>query len=306
MDGAALDEAYNAVKTADTATMANDFSKAAAAHEEAAKYFGQAAEESPSNPARRVLVAMAEQQRNRAKYLASGRAREDAKKAAAAVVAVAPGQSQIASTITSQLAAARTPQIAQPAGPLTTTQLSMPGGLPSASPSSNTPMAFSSVSSLPGSVEGAFSALQAHAREIYARTYDQALPAARGTDPSESFYLVDTQATPKADFDARNVDLGAKVHALEAAYREQQLVLKVGLQQLQRRLAQREQEMLDAYTQENDRLRAANDRLNSQADKQEIERLRAENERLNSQVNKLKSRWDELKESAKKRSSAKS
>lgn len=277
MEGAALDKAYHAMKSADTATMSGDYIKAAGLHEEAAKFFDSAAEESPSNPATRVLVDMAEQQRRRAKYLASGKAKQDAKKVAAAVAAIVPSQSQISSQISSQLAAARAPAA----------QLSMPGGLPSVSstPSSQT-TAFSSVASLLPSVEDAFSDLQSKAAAAYSRAFDQALLAARGTDPSESFYLVGTQTGRPTDHDIRSIDLGARVHALEAANRAQQQAFKSGIQRLQRELALREQRLIDEHTEETDR-------------------LRAENDRLNVQITKLKSRWDDLKESAKKRSSAK-
>ena len=274
MDGTALDQAYTAAKAADSATIAVDYSKAASLHTEASTLFSQAAQESPSNPANRILFALADQHKSRAKYLASGKAKQDVKK-----MAVANTHSQLAS----QLSSARNPAALSP-------QLNMPGGLPSMisgstsgqTTTSTTPAAIAASSILLGSTEDKMGNVLSTTNQAFSRAYDQALLAARGTDPSESFYLVGA-AHHASDQDATNADLGVRLHALETANRAQKQALKKALQALQQQISAQERKLVDEHT-------------------EEVDRLRAENDRLRIQVSKLKSRWDDLKESAKKRS----
>lgn len=71
MNRGPLDAAFTAAKSADAATMAAEYEKAATLHREAADYFAAAARLAPKNPALHVLEGLAKQHKNRAVFLES-------------------------------------------------------------------------------------------------------------------------------------------------------------------------------------------------------------------------------------------
>lgn len=251
-DSPPLNHAYTAAKNADTAAMAGNYVKAASLFDEAARKFDEVIATSPQTPARTVLAALASQQRSRAEYFRSDKAKQDVRR----------NLSQ-----QSQLAAARSSsQGQQPTPSVTSATIASPQV---SQYMVNTPSG------------DALNALVGKAAAAFTRSLEQAILVGR-SDPSESFYLVsqgkNTASTPPQG----PGDTVERAQAYESAMKAQRLVLEQGLAHLRQEVAQREQRIHDEHT-------------------QEVDRLRAENDQLKIQVSKLKSRWDELKESARKR-----
>lgn len=250
-DSPPLNHAYTATKNADAASMAGNYVKAALLFDEAAEKFDEVIETSPQTPARAVLAALASQQRSRAEYFRSDKAKQDVRR----------NLSQ-----QSHLAAARTSSQGQQ------TPVAAPSTIASPQVSQymiNTPSG-DALNSLVGRASAAFT-----------RSLEQAILVGR-SDPSESFYLVSHGKHTVSSPSQGPTDTAERAQAYESAMKAQRVVLEHGLSQLRQELAQREQRINDEHT-------------------QEVDRLRAENDQLRIQVSKLKSRWDELKESARKR-----
>jgi len=323
MDGTPLDRAYTFAKAADAAVLAGDFAKAAEQFMAATEQFEQVSRDNPDTPSARTLQALAEQHRGLAEYFGSGRAAEDVKKHA---------NSPVASTYNS---------ISSDSGPPTPSSSRTPpiyhaSKIGPTKPTSKVPSA-----SLPPATEfdEAVTALATRSAAVFARQFDQVVaerlgvapaptPAAPvppspldlNSGPSESFYLVKPKA-PKPSFakqslaalaQARNPEIKAgspsagrkpsssgsgsssggsssgglcntdRAEAIERASNAQREVLKAGLQQLVGLVTQKEERLRDVQL-------------------GDVDQLRAENDRLKIQVSKLKSRWEDLKESARKR-----
>lgn len=303
MDGAPLDSAYTAAKNGDAAVLSADFARAASYFREAASYFENVRDKTPDNPSSRTLQALAGQYRDRAEYFSSGKASIDTKK-----YQVSPSSSTSAYSKLTSADTGNNPRI--PArSPWNEISKGNRSNFAAASiHGGNSVSTDPSKPSQPGVVaplSEALTSIVLRSQTVFLRNLEHCLNEkgvhsgtcidSVGNSPSESFYLVKPKpskgspasvpavTSPKSKIGGQ-VTLSSvdRSHAIEKASQAQISALKTGLKQVLRDLALQEQRVFDEHT-------------------EEMDRLRAENDRLKIQVSKLKTRWDDLKESARKR-----
>lgn len=306
MDSTPLDSAYTAAKNGDAAVLSADFSRAASYFREAASHFESVLVKAPDNPSSRTLRALAGQYNDRAEYFSSGKAAIDTKKyqispASSASGTYSPNKVSSTDPGTNPRLPARSPWNEHFTGNRSTFAGASQIGGKSVIADPGNP-------SQPGVVaplSEALTSIVLRSQAVFLKSFEHSLNEKSvssgvrldsiGNAPSESFYLVKPKsskggpgtsvpAVPSSDQLNSQVTLTSldRSQAVEKASQAQNSALKTGLHQVLRDLALQEQRIVDDHT-------------------EEIDRLRAENDRLKIQVSKLKTRWEDLKESARKR-----
>lgn len=312
MDGSPLDAAFNLVKKADAAGLRGDFESSAKLHREASEKFSQAEKLTDNEEAQRTLRTLGRRHAERATLLnelkdksALTGAKNYKTTGAGAVGVTATGVNPVQyDDLTSSLASAR----GISGGPTGGTNVPTAGAM--SSPLGAKMKDDDPLNRLYNSFNASFVKMLGVERRERETGSASSIPSSillhngatvpggtHGKD--ESFYLVPNQAAYSASSNTKNMTSSqlanenaslrqllaksnAQVQAYETAIRKQKDVLKSSVAQARLELN-------------------ARDTLRNRQYEVEIDRLKTDNDKLKIQISRLKSRWDGLKESARKR-----
>lgn len=282
MDGSPIEAAYTFAKRADRATLTKDYAKAVSLHVEASKKFAEAAELTQSREAAQTLNVISRQHLARSRFLADLR-NEPSIPSQVSPPSTSPGSSitekgtmnHIRDDLGTSLAAARTPS----------------DRLPGSSRPDEDPFHkfYAAVNSTFAKSFQVAAAKEAQKKDLVTRSPSGSGGAGLPAVGNESFYVVpNSTSLTTEELIAENASLrqminrsSVQLHAYETALRKQKDAIKNSLAQLRRELAARES-------------------ARAREQEAELETLRVENDKLKIQIGRLKSRWDELKESARR------
>lgn len=294
MEGSALDRAYTAALEADTYTKNGDFVNAEKYFMEAATAFEEVLESAPNNPAARTLQSLTKHHRSRAEYFRSDAAQQDKSQQQAVRPSPPPSVPPIPMRIgeEGEVDAETKNSLPKAATPSSETPVTMVATQPSVSDNETD-------NSIAAFVGKSLGTLFQYSTAAFVRAFEQSLTPA---EPSDSFYVAappeprnsnqtgqggtasgrrGTAAVPGTPTSLTSFD---RAQALENAIEAQKIVLEQGVQDIVKEISLREQRIYDGHT-------------------AVVDRMRAENDQLNIQVTRLKERWQNLKESARKRQS---
>lgn len=316
MEGTALNRAYTASMEADTCTQNGDYHNARKYLIEAAEAFEEVINKAPETPSARTLQSLSKQHRDRAKYLQSESIQNSRRapstpalsditersprlpprhKSVPPLPSVTPRVPTDKSLATPQRDSARgsNDEIGRvpEEGPRGNNQSD--NGI-SSLPSVHTPPPDSENEDIASFANTSLQSLFHQSTAAFVRAFEHSLTP---TAPTDSFYLAAPSANPSGVAPGATTTVSTnpmmghqissmntfdRVEALEQAVKAMQGVLDRGLSDIVGEISAKEQLIYESHT-------------------ATVDRIRAENDQLHIQVKKMRERWDNLKEGARKR-----
>lgn len=317
MEGTALNRAYTASMEADTYTQSGDYHNARKYLNEAAEAFEEVIRAAPDTPSARTLQTLSKQHRDRAKYLQSESIQNSRKvpltqapadtsertprlpprqKSVPPMPSVTPRVPPGVSPVASQRvpSSVSDDEFNSQLGRESRSSSPNDNGVPSNAPTVHTPPPDSENEDIASFANSSLKSLLHQSKAAFVRAFEHSLTP---TAPTDSFYLAGPSASPTGVTPGgtatmnRNPMRGPqistlntfdRVEALEQAVNAMQGVLDRGLGDILDEISAKEQMIYESHT-------------------ATVDRIRAENDQLHIQVKKMRERWDNLKEGARKR-----